>query len=161
MQLAQVNVARAVAPMEAPQMRDFVDNLDPINALADAAPGFVWRLQDDDGDATSIRVFDDEMILVNLSVWESVEALADYVYRSAHVAFLRRRKEWFTAVDGPVTALWWVPTGHPPTTEEAKGRLEHLDRHGPTAHAFTFQQPFPPPGSQVGAVPQDDWLCPA
>lgn len=145
--LAQVNIARLRAPMESALLADFVAALEPINALADGAPGFVWRLQTEDGDATALRVFDDEMMIVNLSVWESVDALADFVYRSDHLSVLRRRNEWFHQLGQAVMALWWVPAAHLPTVDEAKARLRHLDEHGPTAEAFTFRAPFPAPGA--------------
>lgn len=143
--LAQVNIARLRAPLESAQLADFVAALDPINALADGAPGFVWRLQTEDGDATALRVFDDDMMIVNMSVWESAEALADFVYRSDHLSVLRRRNEWFHQLGRAFMALWWVPAAHTPTVDEAKARLRHLDEHGPTAEAFTFRAPFPPP----------------
>lgn len=140
--LAQLNIARMLAPIDDPVMADFVANLDPINALADQSQGFVWRLQTTEGNATSLRVFDDDFLIVNMSVWESVEALHQYVYYSDHTAFFRRRAEWFSRMDTPYFALWWVPTGHIPTTEEAKARLEHLTQHGPTPYAFTFKKRY-------------------
>ncbi len=140
--LAQVNIGRLVAPTDSPLVQEFMDALEPVNAIADASPGFVWRLQTEDGDATSIRAFDDDTILVNMSTWESVEALRAYVYSSPHKAYLARRREWFAAFTGVMIALWWVPAGHEPTVAEAKERLEHLEQHGPTAHAFTFRQVF-------------------
>ena len=161
MQLAQVNVSRLLEPLDAPRLADFVAALDPVNALADAAPGFVWRLQTEDGDATAIRVFDDPMIIINLTVWESVDALAAFTFNSDHTAVMRRRREWFHRLREASTALWWVPDGHRPTPHEAQARLEHLRRHGPGAHAFTFRAPFPPPGSDDVTPPADDWLCPA
>ena len=143
--LAQVNIARALAPMDDPMMAGFMNQLDPINALADESPGFVWRLQDEAGNATAIRVFDDDRILLNMSVWKSLEALQDYVYRSAHLGPLRDRKQWFEVPDAPHLALWWIPAGHIPTPQEGKARIEHLRRHGPSPEAFTFKQPFPAP----------------
>jgi hypothetical protein len=136
--LAQVNVARLLAPVDSPRIADFVAALAPINALAEQSPGFVWRLQDDGGDATSIRVFDDEMIMINLSVWESTDALKEFVYRTDHRDYFRRRAEWFEPMDRPYAALWWVPPGHRPTTTEAVARLERLRSDGPTEQAFTF-----------------------
>lgn len=144
-QLAQVNIARMRAPLDDPLMQDFVAQLDEINQLAEAAPGFVWRLQSDEGDATALRPFEDDRILINMSVWESVEALQHYVYKSAHTDVMKRRREWFEKFDGFYTALWWVAAGHLPTTEEAKERLAHLNEHGVSDYAFTFQKPFPPP----------------
>ena len=147
--LAQVNVARPLAPLDTPVLADFMAALAPVNARADAAPGFVWRLQTEDGDATALRIGDDRT-LVNMSVWESLEALQQFVYQSAHIAPLRDRRQWFEPMEGPILALWWVPAGHIPTVAEAKERLDHLTVHGPTAHAFTFRLPFPAPGGELG-----------
>jgi hypothetical protein len=143
--LAQVNIGRILAAIDSPVMAGFVEQLDAINALADATPGFVWRLQTEDGDATAIRPYDDEWILMNMSVWESPEALHAYVYRTAHADVLRRRREWFARMTEAYVALWWVPAGHRPTVAEAVERLEMLRTRGPTPHAFTFRQLFPPP----------------
>jgi hypothetical protein len=129
--------------LDEPLMADFVANLDPINALADDSPGFVWRLQTDDGDATSIQAYDDELMIINMSVWESIDQLAEFVYRSGHVAVMRRRREWFERMR-IYMVLWWVPEGHTPTIAEALERLEHLETHGPSPHAFTFKQRFAP-----------------
>jgi Domain of unknown function (DUF3291) len=147
--LAQVNVGRFRAPIDHPSMEGFRSQLDPINALADRTPGFVWRLQTEDGNATAIRPFDgDDRMAINMSVWESLEALQHYVYRSAHVGPLRDRSRWFEPIEGPILALWWVPAGHIPTVAEALERLQHLKEHGPSAHAFTFRAPFPSPDSE-------------
>src|SRR3954451_1084346 len=144
--LAQLNIARLRAPLDSPRLEAFVAALEPVNALADAAPGFVWRLQTEQGDATSIRAFDDDMLLINMSVWESVEALQEFAYRNVgHRDIFRRRNEFF-ARDEPYLVLWWVPAGSIPTVDEAKARLERLRTDGPTAHAFTFRQPFAPAG---------------
>ena len=115
------------------------------HALADAAPGFVWRLQTAGGDATELRPFPDDYLIVNMSVWDSVENLREYTYKTAHVQFVRRRKEWFEKLDQPIYALWWVPAGQLPTVAEAKTRLDHLIQHGDSPTAFTFGKPFPPP----------------
>jgi hypothetical protein len=140
MQLAQLNVGRAAAPLDSEQLRDFMENLDPINDLADASPGFVWRLQTEDGNATAIKAWDDPLMILNMSVWESVESLADFVYRSAHTDFLRRRREFFEKPVEAIQVLWWVEDGHRPTVSEALARLDHLRAHGPTDHAFTFRE---------------------
>lgn len=145
MHLAQINIARMRAPVDDPLMADFVAQLDAVNAVADQSPGFVWRLQDDAGDATSIRVFDDDRILINMSVWETVEALQTYVYRSVHLSVLKDRKRWFEPLGRPHTALWWIPAGHLPTPEDGKHRLDLLHWHGPTPEAFTFKHLFPAP----------------
>jgi heme-degrading monooxygenase HmoA len=142
--LAQVNIARMKAPLDSPAMAGFVSRLDEINALADGSPGFVWRLQTDAGNATYLRPYDDERIIVNVSVWESVDALRAYVYHSRHIEVLRQRHEWFEKLEGMYLALWWVPAGHRPSVDEAKKRLAHLAEQGPTPFAFTFRALFPP-----------------
>jgi Domain of unknown function (DUF3291) len=161
--LAELNIGRLNAPMDAPETAEFKDNLDRINALAEAAPGFVWRLQTDEGNATSIKAFDDDLTILNLSVWTSVEALADYVYRTAHTPFLRRRREWFEKADAPIVVLWWVPAGHEPTVAEALERLDHLRANGATSYAFTFRERFAPAdGGQLAPADTDDRdACPA
>jgi hypothetical protein len=143
--LAQINVGRLLAPLDAPETAGFVEALEPINALADASPGFVWRLQSDGGNATDIRPFPDDSILVNMSVWRTLDDLRDFVYRSAHVDILRQRREWFEKLTEVHLALWWLPAGRLPTLEEAAWRLELLRANGPTAEAFTFRTPFGPP----------------
>lgn len=143
--LAQLNIGRMVAPIDAPEVADFVAALDPINAIADDAPGFVWRLQTEEGNATAIHVFEgDDLLLINMSVWESIDALSEFVYRSDHVDVMRRRREWFEKMDELFFVLWWIPAGTLPEPDEAKARLEHLRTHGPTPHAFTFRQSFAP-----------------
>ena len=144
--VAQVNIATPKAPVDSPLLADFKALLDPVNAIADSAPGFVWRLQDDDGNATAIPVFDDESLIVNMSVWESIDALWDFVYRSDHLAVMRRRREWFTRME-MFMCLWWLPAGHLPDVREAERRLTHLREHGPTEDAFTFKQRYAPPAA--------------
>ncbi len=167
--IAQVNVGRLVAPLDSPQLAGFVDQLDPVNAVADNAPGFLWRLQTEDGNATALRAFESDAdgadggILVNMSVWETVEALAAYVYGDAHLGVLRRRREWFERMTVAYTALWWIPRGHVPTITEAEDRVRHLREHGPTPHAFTLRQYFPAPDAD-DLEPVDSpehWTCPA
>lgn len=150
MPLAQVNIARLRAPLDDPMIVDFVAGLDRINALAESTPGFVWRLKDEGGNATEIAWDDDPSVIVNMSVWESLKALRGFTYRSGHTEFLKRRREWFERLD-VFMALWWVPAGHGPTVQEARERLEHLQKHGPTPHAFTFAQPF---GAEVSQLSQ-------
>ena len=130
--------------MDAPIIDDFRTNLEPINALAEVSPGYVWRLQDESGNATGIKPFGDDLEIVNLTVWESIDALADFTYRSGHVEFLRRRRDFFEAPTEPILCLWWIPEGTIPTVEEAVERLEHLRTHGPTPTAFTFRHRFEP-----------------
>lgn len=142
--LAQMNIARAVADMDSPVMAGFVERLEEINSLADKAPGFIWRLQYDGGDATSIQAFDDPNLLVNMSVWEDLESLQNYVYKSAHVELLKNRAAWFDNLTEVSQVLWWVPVGEIPTVSEGKARLQHLQDYGVTGSAFTFSKPFPP-----------------
>jgi hypothetical protein len=165
--LAQVNIGRLLAPLDSPRLADFVAALDPVNAVADTAPGFVWRLQTEDGNATAIRAFErdaegsDGGILINMSVWESVEALGAYVYGDAHRAVLRRRREWFERMTDAFAALWWIPRGHIPDVREAEDRVKHLRAHGPTPYAFTLREHFPPPGrDNAGPLRSpEDWTC--
>ena len=167
--LAQVNFGRLLAPLDSPRLADFAAALEPVNALADAAPGFVWRLQTEDGNATAVGGFEEDAtevgggILINMSVWESIEALGAYVYDDAHVGVLRRRREWFSQMKDAYMALWWIPRGHVPTVGEAEDRIKYLRAHGPTPHAFTFRQHFPAPDSgdiELMRSPAD-WTCPA
>jgi hypothetical protein len=142
--LAQVNIARLAAPLTDPRLADFVAQLDAVNALADASPGFVWRFQGSAGNATYLRPYPDESIIFNMSVWESLPALKAYVYRAQHAAVLRRRREWFLPFDGHFQALWWTPAGSLPAVAEAVARLDYLRAHGPTPNAFTFKQVYDP-----------------
>ena len=147
-ELAQLNIGIIRGPIDGPVMAEFVANLDPINALAERTPGFVWRLKTDEGNATSIRPYpENENMAVNMSVWKDIESLRLFVFHSEHVAIMRRRREWFEKMDRAFLVLWWVPRGHRPGIEEAKARLEVLRAKGPTAEAFTFRQAFPPPGA--------------
>jgi len=143
--LAQLNIGRLLAPTDSPVVAEFMEALDEVNALADRSPGFVWRFQTDEGNATAERPFPDDTILVNLSTWESIDALSDYVYRTVHAEYLRRRREWFERLDEVGIVLWWVPTGHRPSVAEAIERLEHLQQHGSTHRAFTFRHRFEAP----------------
>ena len=145
-QLAQINIGRILEPLDSPVMAGFVNNLDQINALAESSPGFVWRLVGEGNNATSLRPYDDDFMLVNMSVWESVEHLQTYVYKSNHTDFLRQRKQWFSLMKEAYYCLWWVKTGHIPTVSEAKERLDYMREHGETARAFTFKNVFPAPG---------------
>jgi len=140
--LAQVNIARMLGPIDSPVMTGFTSNLDPINALADQSEGFIWRLKDETNNATSIKVFDDDFIIVNMSVWKNIEALFQYVYRSNHVEFFKRRKEWFEKMPEMHMALWYVPVDQQPTVSEAMDRIIHLRKHGETPYAFSFKKKF-------------------
>ena len=160
--LAQVNLARPLEPLDSELLREFVESLDSVNALADSAPGFVWRLQTEEGNATAVSVFDDDSLIVNMSVWESIEALRAFVYSTpAHLAVMKRRREWFERMETHL-ALWWIPAGHIPTVAEAEQRVTLLSAIGPSPDAFTFRRHFPPPGDDASdAVDDDRWLCPA
>jgi hypothetical protein len=160
MHLAVFNIARLRAPMDDPQIDDFRNNLDPINALAEQSPGFVWRLQDASGNATNITPYDDPLVITNMAVWTSVDALADFTYRSGHREFLRRRRDFFEPPTEAIVVLWWLPEGHVPTMDEAMARLEHLRTHGPTPTAFTFRHRFEP-GDTRATGGSDLDTCPA
>ena len=141
--IAQLNVAKMKYEFDDPRMQEFIDRLDDINALADHAPGFVWRLQTDEGDATAIDFFGVDT-LVNMSVWQDMGSLHSYVYRSAHNEVMARRKLWFDRMESAYSVLWWVPARHIPGIEEAAARLDLLRKQGPSESAFTFKQAFPP-----------------
>lgn len=143
--LAELNVGRMRFPLTDARMAGFVEQLAPINALADGTPGFLWRLQSEGGDATALRPFPDDMMIVNFSVWESIDALFQYTYYSNHAKVLRERKTWFEHMKEHYLVLWWIPAGHIPTLVEAKERLDALRRDGPTARAFNFKERFEAP----------------
>jgi hypothetical protein len=147
--LAQINIAKFRLPMNDPVNAEFIGALDRVNAIAEAQPGFVWRLKGEGNDALDIKAFDDPDIALNMSVWTDLEALAAFVYRNEeHLAIMRRRREWFDRIE-VYMALWWVPAGHVPTPAEGMARLEHLAVNGPTSTAFSFRQPFPAPGADA------------
>ena len=151
--LAQINIGRILAPLDGPELKPFVDNLDRINALAEQSPGFVWRLTGEGDNATDIHAFDDPTMLMNMSVWTDLASLGAYVYRSDHIEIMRRRREFFETPTEAIMALWWVPAGTVPTIAEGIARLERLRRNGPTPHAFTFRQPFPPAAESEPVAP--------
>lgn len=153
-QIAQVNIGRIRAPLDNALMEGFVSRLEEINALADASPGFVWRLQTSEGNATYFRPYNDDRILLNMSVWETIASLRNYVYGTAHVELLRERHAWFEKFKGVYMALWWVPAGHIPGMDEAKKRLAYLEEHGPTQFAFNFKTVFEPDEAFQRAI---DW----
>src|SRR6478735_8154955 len=140
--LAEVNIARMLAPLDSPVMAEFVANLNPINELADKSEGFIWRLKDDSNNATSIKVYDDDFIIVNMSVWKNIETLFEYTYRSNHADFFKKRKNWFEKMPEMHFALWYVPIDRQPTIAEAIERLEYLRKHGETPYAFSFKKKF-------------------
>lgn len=154
-QLAQLNIGIIRAPMDSPLMADFAANLDRINALAERSPGFLWRLQTEEGNATALRPFENENLLVNMSVWQDAESLIGFVYRSAHADIMRRRREWFERMAEAFMVLWWVPQGHRPAIPEAIERLELLRERGPGAEAFTFRKVYPPPDAAPAAPPSE------
>ena len=137
--LAELNIGRIRYPLDDPRMADFVNNLDLVNGLAERSQGFVWRLKDENGSATSIRVFDDPLIIVNVSLWENSESLERYVWQTVHKRFYGRRHEWFDKFEGPYFVMWWVPAGHRPSIQEAIERLDHLKHHGPADQAFGWE----------------------
>lgn len=148
-------------------LADFMAALDEVNAEGDAAPGFRWRLQTEDGNATAVRAFgwdvgDSYGVIVNLTTWASVQALGDFAFSGHHLQVMRRRRKWFQRAVEPMTALWWVPAGHRPSTDDAEACVRNLRRHGPTPQAFTFRTPFPSAAQPDVAVPSsDEWFCPA
>lgn len=144
-ELAQVNISRLRFPLDSPRLKDFVDGLDPVNALADRAEGFVWRLRSDSGNATDVPVFGDDWMIINMSVWRDAEALTAFMYAGRHRELMRRRREWFEQIREAMTALWWVPAGERPTVADAEERLLQLREHGPTERAFTLRTRFPAP----------------
>jgi hypothetical protein len=139
--LAQLNLAQMLTHLDDPSMKDFVDNVPRVNQMGMDSPGFVWILKGEGGDATLMRPFGED-VLINLTVWESVDALFQYAYYSDHAEFFRRRKEWFLKPDVAMVVLWWIPIGHEPTIDESRERLNYLRAHGPTPYAFTFKQRF-------------------
>jgi hypothetical protein len=161
--IAQVNLGRPRGPLDSELMREFMEALDSVNAVADDSPGFVWRLQTDDGNATALHPFDDAELILNMSVWESIEVLRAFVYSTpAHLTVMKRRREWFERME-VYLALWWVPAGHIPTVAEAEERVTLLSAIGPSPDAFTFRRHFAPPDDGLGDRPVDDdrWFCPA
>jgi hypothetical protein len=152
-QLAQMNIATLKSPLDSPELKDFVDNLDLVNGIAEASEGFIWRLKGEGNDATALRPFGEDVI-VNMSVWRDVEALRQFAYGNAkHVEILKRKREWFTRMKDSYMVLWWVPAGHQPTVEEAAQRLELLRQKGPTAEAFHFGEAFSAPDVERGGAP--------
>ena len=150
--IAQINVGRLIYPLDDPRTAGFADNLDRINLLADTAPGFIWRLVGEGADATDLRPFDDPDLLINMSVWDDLESLTAFVYRSDHVTVMRQRRNWFEPAEIFMT-LWWVPAGHLPTPAQGEARLDFLRAHGPTPQAFAFRQPFSAPYATCAALP--------
>ncbi len=144
MHLAQLNIATAKYDLEALEMKEFMDNLDPINAIAESSSGFVWRLQDENGDATAIQAFEDPRTIVNMSVWQSIDSLKDFMFRTHHKSFLTRKKEWFEKATEDTYVLWWIPEGTIPTIKEAIEKLNDLRENGDSPQAFTFKSNFTP-----------------
>ncbi|MEZ8944171.1 MULTISPECIES: DUF3291 domain-containing protein [unclassified Vibrio] len=142
MKLAQLNIALAKYPLDAPEIKEFVDNLELVNGIAESSEGFVWRLKDESGDATNIQAFDDPNMIVNMSVWDSVDSLKNFMFRTHHRDFMRRKGDWFHRLPEDTYVLWWIEEEHIPTLEEAIERLEHLRETGDTPYAFTFKTNF-------------------
>ncbi|UWY27875.1 DUF3291 domain-containing protein [Flavobacterium sp. TR2] len=144
--LAEINIAKMKGvDINDPIMKEFVDNLDAINTLAEESEGFVWRLKDETDNATNLNPYNDEQIIINVSVWESIETLEHYMYKTFHSDFLRRRKEWFQKFGKAHTAMWWIPKGHIPSLEEAVGKLDYLQQNGASELVFDFRTKFPAP----------------
>ena len=146
--LAQINIARLIAPIDDPKIAEFVSQLEPINALADKTPGFVWRLQSESGNAADIAYDDDPFVIVNMSVWTSMELLRDFAYKSEHARVFRDRAKWFEKMEKPSYCLWWIPVGHNPTVAEGRERLEQYQKHGATPFSFWFSEHFPQPADE-------------
>ncbi|MEZ8285396.1 hypothetical protein BCU17_10705 [Vibrio splendidus] len=142
MKLAQLNIALAKYPLDAPEIKEFVDNLELVNGIAESSEGFVWRLKDESGDATNIQAFDDPNMIVNMSVWDSVDSLKNFMFRTHHRDFMRRKGDWFHRLPEDTYVLWWIEKDHTPTLEEAIERLEHLREIGDSPYAFTFKTNF-------------------
>jgi len=142
MHLAQLNIARPKFPMDSLGMADFVNNIEPINTIAENSPGFIWRLKDDTGNATSIQIFNDPELIVNMSVWQDIASLKQFMFKTHHIDFLKRKKEWFVPLDSASYVMWWIEEGHIPTVEEAEERLLHLREHGESDYAFSFKHSF-------------------
>lgn len=152
--VAQMNVGTALYPTDDQRMAGFMNRLDEVNALAEASPGFMWRLQSAQGNATDIVLTDNPRFLVNMSVWDSIESLFGFVYRSVHQSVMAQRRNWFERPNGPYQVLWWIPAGSLPTPEEGLDRLRYLAHNGPSRYAFTFRQKYAPP-SEADGLPED------
>ena len=142
MQLAQLNIAKAKYPLDDPRMKEFTDNLEPINAIAEATEGFVWRLVGENDNATDVQAFSDPNIIVNMSVWSSMDALKDFMFKTHHRDYLRRKKEWFSEIENASYVLWWIEDGTIPNVDDGIVRLEHLRSYGDSPYAFSFKAPF-------------------
>ncbi|WP_226664729.1 DUF3291 domain-containing protein [Microbulbifer aggregans] len=145
--LAQVNIAYGIETLDHPVMAGFVAELDRLNALADISEGFIWRLQSDEGDATAFKLYDDEKIILNMSVWESIETLKSYVYSGEHLEILKQKKQWFEKTKSAHLVLWWVPAGEIPSIEDVKSKLSLIQKLGPSEQAFNFARAYPAPDS--------------
>jgi heme-degrading monooxygenase HmoA len=150
--LAQINIGRLVAPLDDPRIAEFISLLAPVNALAERSPGYIWRLQTDSGNATEVPYNDDPFVIVNMSVWESIEALREFVYASHHIDVFRKRQQLFERMSQPNYCLWWVPAGHIPTVSEGRERLEHYQKHGATPFSFWFSKLYPAPEAELASV---------
>jgi len=148
--LAEINIAKMKGvDINDPIMKEFVDNLDLVNTLAEKSEGFVWRLKDESSNATNLNPYNDEQIIVNVSVWENIETLEGYMYKTFHSEFLKRRKEWFLKFGKAHTAMWWIPAGQIPTLEEAVEKLDHLQQNGPSQLVFDLRNKFPAPTEET------------
>lgn len=150
--IAQVNIARALAPLNDPRLADFFAHLDQIYTLAESSPGFIWRLRTEDISPTSTQLPADERLFATVSVWDSLESLKTFTYTDAHAQIMRRRREWFIKLNSPYIALWWIPAGHIPDLAEVTERMDHLRAHGPSPFAFSFTHTFPAPDEESHPV---------
>jgi hypothetical protein len=166
-ELAQVNVSRLLAPLDSELLAPFVAALDAVNSEGDRAPGFVWRLQTESGNATDVEGFGWDAagchgVIINLTTWTNVQALSDFIFGGSHLAIMRRRREWFHPVVEATTAIWWIPAGTRPTVGEAEGRIRRLRERGPSEHAFTLRRHYPSPDAAQRVMQiDDDRFCPA
>ncbi len=144
--IAEINIAKMKGvDINDPIMKEFVENLDAVNQIAEKSEGFVWRLKDENNNATILNPYNDETIIINVSVWKSIETLENFMYRTFHSDFLKRRKEWFLTYGSAHTAMWWIPEGHIPTMQEAVDKLSFLQTNGPSPNSFDFRHKFPAP----------------
>lgn len=149
--IAQLNISRLLASLDTPEMKEFVDFLEPVNKFAEESPGFVWRMKGENGEASSLLAspFDDPMIVTNLTVWADIPSLQAFVYKSVHRYFLQNRRQWFARVATNQFVMWWVSPGVIPTLTDAKDRLQRLEAEGPSPEAFTLQQAFDARGKPI------------
>ena len=152
-QLAQINIGRMRGVnINDPIMKEFVDNLEMVNNLAESSPGFIWRLKVDNNNATNFNPFNDDQVIINVSVWASINELEQFVFRTLHTDFLRRRKEWFQAFGKVYTGMWWIPARRFPSVQDSIEKLKYLQSNGPTQTVFNFKTKFPQPSDKTATT---------